>query len=176
MEKTTVQQNLIKLVMCGLLAAMTVVIGTVCKLYFTFGSIRITFENLTVLLSGILFGPVAGGLVGACADLITCVTSSQPSINPLITLGAASVGFFAGLMSRLFKNARGILRLLPCVFIPHVIGNLIIKNIALYLMGFHPYSLLLRIPTYLGIAVFECLLLYFIVKNKEIRKLSNYQL
>ena len=138
--------------MCGLLAAMAVVIGTVCKLYFTFGSIRITFENLPVLLSGILFGPIAGGLVGACADLITCVTSSQPSINPLITLGAASVGLFAGLISRLFKNKTGILRLLPCVFIPHIIGNLILKNISLYLMWFHPYSLLLRIPTYLCVA------------------------
>ncbi|MCI8331875.1 MAG: folate family ECF transporter S component [Clostridiales bacterium] len=175
MEKTTVQKNLIKLVMCGLLAAMTVVIGTVCKLYFTFGAIRITFENLTVLLSGILFGPVAGGLVGACADIITSITSSQPSINPLITLGAASVGFFAGLMARLMKNTDGFLRLLPCVLIPHIIGNLIIKNIALYLMGFHPYSLLLRIPTYLGVAIFECLLIYMITKNKEIRKLCNYQ-
>ena len=59
-----------------------------------------------------MYGPVAGLLVGACTDLITCLTSAQPSINPLITLGAASVGLTAGLLSMLLKNAKGFWRLL----------------------------------------------------------------
>lgn len=174
MEKTRFSQNLLKIVICSLFAAMAVVIGSVCKLYLTFGSTRITFENLTILLSGIMYGPVAGLLVGACTDLITCLTSAQPSINPLITLGAASVGLTAGLLSMLLKNAKGFWKMVPCVFVPHIIGNMIIKSIALYMMGFHIGMLLPRVPLYLGIAACECALIYMITQNKEIRKQSNY--
>ena len=64
--------------------------------------------------------------------------------------------------------------MVPCVFVPHIIGNMIIKSIALYMMGFHIGMLLPRVPLYLSIAACECALIYMITQNKEIRKQSNY--
>ena len=55
------------LIMMALFIALSIVLGK--QLSFTAGPFRISFENLTVLMAGIFFGPLAGLTVGACADL-----------------------------------------------------------------------------------------------------------
>ncbi len=59
------------------------------------GPIRISFENLTILMAGIMFGPLVGMTVGICADVIGCIIVGY-AINPLVTLGAASIGLISG--------------------------------------------------------------------------------
>ena len=61
------------LTLAAMLVAMSVVIGIFCKTFLNFagGLVRITFENLPIILSGILFGPIVGGLVGAASDLVS---------------------------------------------------------------------------------------------------------
>ena len=46
----------------SMLVAMSVVIGIFCKTYLNFGMglFRVTFENLPILMAGILYGPVVG--------------------------------------------------------------------------------------------------------------------
>ena len=86
--------------MSGLLVALSVVIGWVCKTYLTFDAIRITFENIPVILSGILYGPIVGAVVGVVSDMVSCITSPNPSLNPIIMLGAATIGILSGVISR----------------------------------------------------------------------------
>lgn len=162
--------RILRMTLCAMFIAIAVVIGTLCKEYLTFGAIRITFENLTVLLSGILFGPFYGAAVGACTDLITCFTATQPSVNPLITLGACSVGLISGLAGRAVRGRLTLAGLALCIFPAHAVGNMLIKSIALHVYYAYPVELLLlRVPTYIFIGACECILISVILKNKYIR-------
>ena len=78
-------------------AAMSLVLGKFLQIPNPFQSfIRISFENLPVLLAGITLGPLAGALVGGVADLLGCLLYGY-AINPVVLLGAVSVGFVSGL-------------------------------------------------------------------------------
>lgn len=155
----------------ALLTALSVIIGFVCKTYLTFGAIRITFENLPILLAGLAFGPVVGALVGAASDIVSCLASGF-SVTPLITVGAACVGLCAGLFSRYVFKKRSYPSLLAVALLSHAVGSMLVKSIGLYLMGYYSIPVLLyRIPLYIGISFAESYLIYILLKNKQIEKI-----
>ena len=78
----------------ALLIAMSIVFSRVLSI--STGFVRFNLGSLPVLLAGILFGPWAGFVVGMVADIIGGVLAGY-AINPLITLGAASIGLVGGL-------------------------------------------------------------------------------
>lgn len=163
MKKTAMK----KLAFAALMTALSVMIGMFCKSYLTFGAIRITFDNLPVLLAGVLLGPVYGGVVGMTADLITAPVSG--SVNPFITLGAATVGIIAGALGRYLLKDKSFTRVLITVIPAHVVGNMIIKSFGLwYFYGYAVQLCLLRIPLYLAIGLAETYLIYIILKNKQL--------
>ena len=56
----------------AMLTALSVIIGIVCKNFFTFNVYyRVTFENLPIILAGIAFGPFYGAACGICADIVS---------------------------------------------------------------------------------------------------------
>ncbi len=161
------KNNIKRLVFAALMTALCVIIGLFCKTYLTFGAIRVTFENIPVLLAGILLGPVYGTAVGAAADLVTAPVSG--SVNPLITLGAASVGLVAGLLSKYALKGRGFMSVLGIVLPSHIVGSMIIKSFGLwYFYGYAWQLVVMRIPLYLAISVAEAYIIYIIIKNKRI--------
>ncbi|MDE5563661.1 MAG: folate family ECF transporter S component, partial [Oscillospiraceae bacterium] len=81
--------NVRVLIIAALLIAMSIVFGKV--LSFTIGPLRISFENLPILMAGIFFGSIIGMVVGAAADVIGCLIVGY-AINPIITAGAAWIG------------------------------------------------------------------------------------
>ena len=113
----------------ALLAALSAVIGIVCKNLFTFNVYyRITFENLPILLAGLLYGPVTGALVGVCADAVSCLMSTNPALNPIISLGAAAVGLLSGVVPKIIP--RGIRwQTGVAVLLAHLVGQVGIKSI-----------------------------------------------
>ena len=153
----------------GLLVSFSVAIGWVCKTYLTFGAIRITFENLPIILSGILFGPGIGCIVGILSDAVSCVTSPNPALNPIISAGAALIGIIPGVMCRyVFKKnlAAGV----PVsVFLAHIVGSMTVKSIGLHLFFGYGFEILwMRIPLYIAIAACESVIIYSMMKNKYI--------
>ena len=88
---------------------------------------RFSFENLPIILAGAAFGPLAGALVGAVADLIGCVLVGFP-INPVVTVGAVSIGAVSGLVYLLLKKVRLPIfpRVIISVFSAHLIGSVVI--------------------------------------------------
>ena len=57
----------------AILAAMSLILGKFLQIPNPFQEfIRISFENLPVMLAGIAMGPVVGALVGTVADLLGC--------------------------------------------------------------------------------------------------------
>lgn len=164
--------NVKALALTALFIALSIVLGKF--LSFTVGPIRLSFENLTILMSGIIFGPVIGLITGLISDVLGCLLYGY-SINPIITLGAASIGFISGFVSHfLFKN-RLFLNTLLSVALSHLIGSLIIKTIGLYVYyGYPMEAILLRIPTYIIISAAEFYIIYILLKNKAIkRQLEN---
>ncbi len=160
--------------MAAMLTAMSVVIGIFCKSLLNFGEglYRITFENLPILISGIMFGPIVGGIVGVATDLISYLLS--PQIYPpnyIVTLGAFSIGLVSGLLSRYVFRKRGYARLIfPSIF-AHIVGSMIIKPIGLY--RFYSWAVLWRIPMYFVIAPFEILIICLMYKNHSVKRIMD---
>lgn len=171
-SRTAVFGSIRVLAMAAVLVAMSIVCGK--YLAIRGGDIlRFSFENLPILLAGMLFGPVIGAVCGIAADLIGCFLVGY-AINPMITLGAAVIGFSAGLLYRIgFKWSHG-LRVLAAVGISHLIGSVGIKTFGLAAFYDLPFGVLLlwRLLNYAIIGTMEYLLLYGILKNKAIRSLS----
>lgn len=168
MKKTSyVTSGLKSLVLAAMLTAMSVVIGIFCKtvLNFAGGLLRITFENLPIIISGILFGPAVGAVCGAGSDLISYLLSAQTyPPNLVVTLGAATVGAVAGVISRYIIKERSTLGIVISTVSAHVVGSMIIKPFGLF--AFYEWLVLVRIPLYMVIAPIEAALISMLFKNR----------
>lgn len=163
------------LTLAAMLTAMSVVIGIFCKSFLNFGNglFRITFENLPIITSGILFGPFIGAAVGAATDLISYLLSPQVyPPNLIVTAGAACVGFVSGIVSRFIIKKHGSFQIIVSTVSAHIIGSMIIKSIGLY--KFYGWAILWRIPIYVVIAAVESVLICLLCKNANIRRLFNW--
>lgn len=161
-----------RLTVCAMLCAMGVIIGMFCKNFLDLGGglFRITFENLPIVISGVFYGPIAGGMVGAATDLVSYLLSSQiyPP-NLIVTLGATAVGVVSGLVSCLVVRKRGNLQIIVSGMAGHIVGSMIIKPIGLY--QFYGIAVLLRIPLYLLIAPLEIFLICMLFRNASFRRM-----
>ena len=146
-------KHLSTMVFCALLAAMTMIFKRFAV--FNIDWLRLSLENTPVLLSGILFGPVAGLLTGMVGDILGCLYCGF-GINPVITLGMALAGGVCGLLFRYSPKLPNVPRLICSVYAGHIVGNMIVKTIGIYWWYGTPWpTLLLRIPTYLIIGAVE---------------------
>lgn len=170
MRKT--KQETKKLVFSALMVAVCVVIGWICKSFFTFGTIRITFDNFPLIFVGILLGPVWGALTGIASDVVSCFMSGY-EINPIITVGAASIGFVSGVVSRYIIKGRKFPSVLAISLLSHSVGSVIIKSVGLWTIYRTPfYAVILpRIPLYIAIALVESYLIYVILKYKPLNNM-----
>ncbi len=155
------------LCVCALLCAASVTLGYIAKVIFGTGPLRVTFENLPIIFSGMVFGPLWGTAVGVIADLLSCLFAGQAPL-PLITVGTAVVGMVAGISAYSMKK-RTFSALLVTELSAQMLGSALIKSLAL--LVYYPLPALLpRIPIYIGIAIAETSLLYTLFKNPAIEK------
>lgn len=160
--------------MAAMLTAVSVVIGIFCKNFLNLGGglFRITFENMPILLSGILFGPMVGGIVGLATDVISYFLSGQVyPINIVVTAGAVAIGVISGFFSHYVFRKKGIARIIFPSAIAHVIGSMIIKPIGLF--AYYGWAVLWRVPMYLVIAPLEIVILCLVYRNSNMRKLID---
>ena len=124
-------------------------------------------------MSGMLFGPAAGVLVGVTADLVGCVLVGY-TVNPLVTIGAAAIGLISGVSWRLLK--RGAVpyafRVVLTVMAAHLVGSVLIKTFGLAVYYEIPIWLLMlwRLLNYGLVGGVEGVLLCFLMKNKLLTK------
>ncbi len=130
-------------------------------------TLRFSFENLTIILSGVLFGPVIGGITGIAADLIGCILRGY-TINPILTLGAALIGFISGILYRLFYKPPLSFRIAVSTFFAHLIGSVLIKSWGLSLFYSLPFivTLLSRCVNYAIVFAAEFIVLLILMKNR----------
>ena len=171
-RKKSLFQNLRCLTTAAMLTAISVVIGIFCKNFLNFGNglFRVTFENLPIILSGLLFGPAVGGCVGMATDIVSYLMSSQAfPLNPLVTLGAGAVGLVSGFVARYIIPKKGTPRIILAALAGHLVGSMILKPIGLY--QFYGLLVLWRIPLYLLIAPIEIVLLCLLFRNHSFQKM-----
>ncbi len=166
------------LVMMAMLSAISIVLGKF--LAINVGEVlRFSFENLPIIFAGIAFGPLGGALVATVADLVGCVLVGF-TINPLVTLGAFSIGFFSGLFYIIF-NRFLCLKKGPSVALTlalsHLFGSVVIKTFGLAAFYDMPFIILMlwRLLNYTVIGAVEFFLLCFLLKNKRIdREIKSF--
>ena len=175
--------NVRVMIISGLFVSLSIILGKFLQIPIG-DSIRISFENLPIIMAGIFFGPFVGGAVGIGADLIGCLLKGY-AINPIITLGAMSIGFVSGLVHMLMAKKKpdsciaGFLSVFPAVFSAHIIGSMVIKSIGLYVYYHTPMEVLMcRIPIYTAIALLESIIISSLLINKafsnQLDKVCNY--
>ena len=157
------------LVMLALLTAMSIVFARVFTI--STGFVRFNLGALPTHLAAVWFGPAGGFAVGALADMIGGTLSGY-SINPLITLGAGSVGLVSGLLFRQLSQLRLGLRLQLSITAGHVVGSVIIYSIALLLFYGYAWPVLAaRIPNALILSAVNTVLVRLLLQNKSLREI-----
>lgn len=165
--------NLSKLrvtVMMAFFAAISIVFGKFLALSVG-ETLRFSFENTPILLSGMLFGGIPGALTGLIADILGCILRGY-AINPIITIGAVVIGFMGGLFSYRKKK---FVNILLSVLFAHVFGSIIIKTIGLSVILNYPFwiTLFQRFLNYVIISLTEIVFFYTLFKSKTFIKQSQ---
>ena len=154
------------LTVLALLIAMSIVFSRVLSI--STGFVRFNLGSLPVLLAGIVFGPGAGFAVGALADMIGGILAGY-AINPLITLGAASIGLVGGWLWQTLHTLRLGQRLQLSVVAAHVVGSIMINSLALHIFYGYAWSVLAaRVPNALILAAVNTVLLRLLMENKAV--------
>lgn len=159
------------LTISAVLCAMSIVCGK--YLAIRGGDIlRFSFENLPVILSGMMFGPIVGGAVGVCADLVGCLLVGY-AINPVVTIGAALIGFLAGGVYRLTRRLPYGVRVTLAVSLAHLVGSVLVKTLGLSAFYDLPLGVLFlwRLLNYAIVGTAEALLVYFILRHRSLDSL-----
>jgi len=114
---------------CALLAAISVVLARLI-IPMPNASTRFSIEAVPIFLAGMLFGPMAGGLVGFSADLVGCLLSGY-GYNPIFCLPPILYGVFGGVFRHFIGKNVSILRLIIAFLPPIVLGSIFYQSAAL---------------------------------------------
>ena len=122
---------------CALLAALSVAMSRLFGLMPNEYS-RFSIESVPVFLAGVLFGPVAGALVGFVGDFVGCLFSGY-GYNPMFCLPPILYGVCGGLFRGILAKKTSIARILIAYAVPVVFGSVLWQSFALdyvYDLGF----------------------------------------
>lgn len=122
---------------CALLAALSVAMSRLFGLMPNEYS-RFSIESIPVFLAGLLFGPVAGGLVGFVGDFVGCLFSGY-GYNPMFCLSPILYGVCGGLFQGFLSKKVSFPRILLAYAVPVVMGSILWQSFALdyvYDLGF----------------------------------------
>ncbi|MEZ4508699.1 MAG: folate family ECF transporter S component [Eubacteriales bacterium] len=123
-----------RLILMAMFVALQIVLSKFLMLQLS-GSIRLSIDSVPILLAGIWFGPIAGGIVGAFADLLgTLLFPTVGAYYPPLTIAFFLIGFSAGLISIATRKLRSVFRAALIVVPSELIGSFLFKSIALSLL------------------------------------------
>ena len=114
---------------CAMLTALSVVLARLFGLMPEQSS-RYSIESAPIFLAGILFGPLAGGMVGFCADFVGCLFSAY-GYNPIFCIPPILYGVCGGLFRFYLNKKLTLPRLAASLLPPVVAGSILYQSIAL---------------------------------------------
>lgn len=182
MKKTTRAMATKTLAYCALLAALSVVLAR-WMVPMPNAFTRFSIEAVPIFLAGLLFGPLAGGMVGFSADLVGCLFSGY-GYNPLLCIPPILYGVFAGLFRRRIAGKYMILWLVTGFLMPVIFGSILYQSTALaYFYYYDPkvagsfgqglvYFLSTRSVQFAITAVIDIALVYLMLKTRIFNRLG----
>lgn len=114
---------------CAMLAAIQVVLARLI-VPMPAADVRFSIEAVPVFLAGMLFGPIAGALVGFSSDLVGCLFSGF-GYNPLFCIPPILYGVCGGLFSAWLGKKVSLPRLLLAIAPAVVLGSILWQSFAL---------------------------------------------
>ena len=154
------------LVSLALLCAMQIILARFCVIWIT-NSIKITFEAIPILLAGILFGPVAGALVGAASDILGSAFLSGLGWMPQLTVTPLLLGLLPGLLRNFLLKKPNLPRFFAVCSPGFVLGSMIWTTCWLSALYGTPLPALLaaRVPLYCVIGVLDILVVWLLYRS-----------
>ena len=98
--------NIKHMVMAAFLTALSIVLTRFLSFILPIAglpTVRVGFGRVPIVISGLLFGPMLGGLTGAAADLIGVLINPMGTYHPGFTISAILDGLIPGLIAIYFK-------------------------------------------------------------------------
>ena len=126
------------IVMLGLLTAIEIVLSRFCSI--SAWNIKIGLAFVPLVLAAILYGPLAGGAVGAVGDLIGALLFPIGAYFPGFTLTAFLNGMFFGL---LLHKKRTMPRVICAVAVTQLCCSLVLNTLWISLLYGSPFEKLL---------------------------------
>ena len=156
---------------CAMLTALSVALARLAGL-MPDESTRFSLEAIPIFLAGMLFGPLAGGLVGFSADFVGCLFSPF-GFNPIFCVPPILYGLFGGIFRRLLAKKVSIPRLLISFLPPVILGSVLYQSFALafvYFSSTFTEGLILKLSTrsvqFAITTVIDVLVIFFVFKAK----------
>jgi ECF transporter S component (folate family) len=149
----------------AMLIAVSIILSRLLGFYIT-PSLRISFEYFPIILAGILFGPICGGIVGALADFLGAILFGIGFFPPL-TVGPILAGVIAGIIAKLiFKGDIKWWKIVIASCVADLLGNYIWGSLALHWLYHSPFFVLLgaRLPVKLAVTAVDAFLNVVLVK------------
>ena len=164
-----------QIVFMALMVALSIVFGKFLALNFT-DMIRVSFENLPIILAAIILGPARGAIVALVADLLGCLLRGYV-INPAVTIGAVVFALVVGIVFK-YIPTRGLLASITLSILPaHLLGSVLIKTIGLASFYLSSYDMgigalvALRLLVYGLTSAGEIFIIVALLKNKAFSRL-----
>lgn len=131
----------------GLFIALSILFTRIASLRIAIGGvegIRIGLGRLPIILGGIIFGPLAGGLIGAFSDLLGYFINPIGAYMPHFTLTSALTGIIpATILILMRKDEPNIFDLGLAITIGQVITSIILIPYFLHILFGLPWKVLI---------------------------------
>lgn len=171
------KNNIRTITSMAMLIAISVVLARWIPLFYT-GDMRLTLGNIPIILSGIFFGPVAGGVSGFLADIIGCVLVRGEAYFPPLALSPILIGVIPGLCAKFIapkirKGMGNVLLISPMIIIMNTLTTVLWSTYALSLLLGKGFLILLpgrSLETVLQ-SVAEIIILSILLNNRNVNRL-----
>ena len=145
-----------KITTMGLLIALSIILTRIASLRIAIGGvegIRIGFGGLPIILGGIIFGPLAGGIIGGFSDLLGYFINPIGVYMPHFTLTSALTGIIPALVLKLSqKNETNVLELGIAITAGQIITSLVLVPYFLHILFELPWKILMP-PRIIGVPI-----------------------
>ena len=136
-----------KITTIGLLIALSIILTRIASLRVAIEGvvgIRIGLGRLPIILGGIMFGPLAGGLIGAFSDLLGYFINPIGAYMPHFTLTSALTGIIpATILILMRKDEPNVFDLGIAITIGQVITSIILIPYFLHILFGLPWKVLI---------------------------------
>jgi riboflavin transporter len=177
------------IVTLALLVALSIVLTRI--LAVNAGPYRLSIGSMPIVLSGLLFGPIAGAMVGFVADFLGASLMGTAAYMPALMVTPILMGFLPGILRLILKNRNqinvakliGVTENTFSVSIPkllivtapsYILGSMLYTTYILSGMYNTPFMALfpMRVLIYVGTMLLDTLLIFLLIKSGVFRALG----